>query len=76
MYKYTNVQTVDTQSKNNQTITFDQVIEYKMRIFFFFFFKNYGENEAGRLLPDLLFLGNALYEVKASSKHFSFNIIW
>ena len=33
----------------------------------FFFFKNYRENEAGRLVPNLfLFLRKALYEVEAS----------
>ena len=33
------------------------------------------ENEAGRLVPELLlFFEKALYEVKASRQHLSFNI--
>ena len=40
-----------------------------------FFFKNYAENEAGRLVSDL-FLKKALFEVKASSLQYSFNIFW
>ena len=40
-----------------------------------FFFKNHGENEAGRLVPDLfLFLKKALYEDKASGLKLNFNI--
>ena len=40
-----------------------------------FFFKNYAENEAGRLVPDLfLFFKYALYDVKASGLPLSFNI--
>ena len=39
--------------------------------------KNHTENEAGRLVPDLFLLfKKALYEVKASSQHPSFNIFW
>ena len=41
---------------------FGQVIEYKKR--FFFYFKYHSENETGRLVPDLLFFKNALYDVK------------
>ena len=36
------------QSKGNKTMKFGQLIEYLM-----LFFKNYAENEAGRLVPDL-----------------------
>ena len=36
---------------------------------------NHAENETGRLVPDLfLFSEKALYEVKASFQHLSFNI--
>ena len=39
-----------------------------------FFIKNYAENEAGRIVPDLfLFFKKALYEVKASSLELIFN---
>ena len=39
-----------SQSKGNQTMKFGQLIEYnKWNIFY----KNYGENETGRLVPDL-----------------------
>ena len=44
---------------------FGQVIEYKKR--FFFYFKYHSENETGRLVPDLLFFKNALYDVKEYS---------
>ena len=37
-----------SQSKGNQTMKFGQSIEYNKRNF-----KNYAENEAGRLVPDL-----------------------
>ena len=41
------------------------------------FFKNYAENEAGRLLPNLfLFFKNALFKVKTSGYDLSFNILW
>ena len=40
-----------------------------------FFFKNYAENETGRLVADLfLFFIKALYEVKASGLQLNFNI--
>ena len=40
------------------------------------FFKNYAENKAWRLAPDLfLFFKKALYEVKASGQQLSSNII-
>ena len=39
-----------------------------------FFFKNYAENEARRLVPDFfLFFTKALYEVKANALQLSFN---
>ena len=45
-------------------MTFGQLIENHKRIFFF---KNYAENETGKLVPDhFLFFKKALYEVKAS----------
>ena len=40
-----------------------------------FFFKDYAENKAGRLVPDLLFFfKKASYELKASGMYPSFNI--
>ena len=40
-----------------------------------FLFKNNAEKELGRLVLDLfLFLKEALYKVKGSAQHFSFNI--
>ena len=39
-----------SQSKCNQTMNFGQLIEYNKRNIFF---KNYVENEARRLVPDL-----------------------
>ena len=39
-----------SQSKGNQTMEFGQFIEYKK---INIFFKNYAENEAGRLVQDL-----------------------
>ena len=42
-----------------------------------FYFKHHTENEAGWLIPDIfLFFEKALYEVKASGQHLSFNILW
>ena len=38
-----------SHSKGNQTMKFGQLIEYNK----IFFFKNYAENEATRLVPDL-----------------------
>ena len=40
-----------SQSKSNQTMKYGQLIEYITREIFFF--KNFMENEAGRLVPDL-----------------------
>ena len=42
---------------------FSQVVEYKNNNFFF---KNYAENEAGRLVPDLFVFQKRFMEVKAS----------
>ena len=39
-----------SQSKGNQTMKFGQLIEYDRRNIFS---KNYAENEAGRVVPDL-----------------------
>ena len=39
-----------SQSKGNQTMKFDQLIEYDRRDYFF---KNYAENEAEILVPDI-----------------------
>ena len=51
---------------------FGKVIEYNKRNIFF---KNHGENEAGRLVPDLFLpFKKALYEKKASVLQFVFNI--
>ena len=47
-----------SRSKDNQTMKFDQVMEYSKRNIFF---KNYAENEAGRLAPDLFLLLGTLY---------------
>ena len=41
-----------SQSKGNQTMKFCQLIEYNK----IFFFKNYAENEARRLVSDLFLL--------------------
>ena len=39
------------------------------------FFKNHAENEAGRLVPDLIsFFEKTLYEVKANDLELSFSI--
>ena len=39
-----------SQSKGNQAMKVGQSIEYNTEIFFF---KNYAENETGRLVPEL-----------------------
>ena len=58
--------------KINQAMIFGQLIEDdKINIFL----KNYAENEAGRLVPDLfLFFKKDLYEIKPSSLQLSFSI--
>ena len=49
----------------------DQLIEYNK----IFFFKNYAENVAERLVPDLLFKKTTTkYEVKVSGLQFNFDI--
>ena len=51
------------------------LVNYKTSIRGIFFFKNYAENEVGRLVPDLfLFFKYASYEVKTSGLQLSFNI--
>ena len=66
--QYTNYPT----SHEEKTMKFGQVIEYsKINTFF----KNHGENEAGRLVPDtFLLFKKALYEVKASIMQLTLNI--
>ena len=39
-----------SQSKGNQTMKLSELIKYKREIFFF---KNYAENEARKIVPDL-----------------------
>ena len=39
-----------SRSKSNQTMKLGQLLEYNKRKIFF---KNYAENEAGRLVPDI-----------------------
>ena len=52
----------------------DLLIEYNKRTIFY---KNHGENEAEKLVPDhFVFLKKALYVIKASCMQFSFNICW
>ena len=42
-----------------------------------FFLKNYAENKAERLFPDLFLLfKKTLYEVKTSGQHLCFNSSW
>ena len=61
-----------SRSKGNETMKFDQVIVYRNRKVFF---KNNTENEARRLLPDIiLFFTKALYKLKAIGLQLSFNI--
>ena len=43
----------NSQSKGNQTMKFGQLVEHNNRNFFF---RNYAENEAGRLLADLFLI--------------------
>ena len=61
-----------SHSKGNQAMKFGQLILYNKKNIFF---KNHAENEAGRLVPDLLLLFNeVLYEIKVSILKLSFNI--
>ena len=39
-----------------------------------FFFKNHGENEVERLVPNIFFYRKALYKVKANGQQLSFNV--
>ena len=41
-----------------------------------FVFKSCAENKARRLVSDIFVFVKALFEVKTSSKHHSFNIFW
>ena len=60
-----------SQSKGNQTMKFGQQ-DITRQIFFF---KNYAENETGKLGPDLfLFFERAYFEVKASGLQLNFGI--
>ena len=45
-------------------------------MFEIFFSKNHAENVAEELVPDLLLFRKALYQIKASGQHLSFNIFW
>ena len=61
-----------SRSKGNQTMKFGQVIEYRKSNIFY---KNLGESNAERLVPDLfLFFEKALYEVNVGGLQLSFNI--
>ena len=61
-----------SRSKANQAMEFSQVIEYNV-----INIKNHGENETGRLVPDLfLFFKKTLHKVKASGEYLMFNIFW
>ena len=53
---------------------FGQLIKYSLRNIYL---QKPCKNDVGRLVPDLiLFFKKALYKVKASSQHLSFNIFW
>ena len=66
------------RTKGNQATKFGQLIKYNGRnIFLFFFIFLYAENEAGQLVPDIfLFYKKALYKIKLSGQHLSFNVFW
>ena len=60
-----------TQSKDDQTMKFGQLLEYNK----IFFFRIYAQTVVGRLVSDLfLFFRKTLWEVKASALSLSFNI--
>ena len=60
--------------KHNQTIKFNQLVEYNMRNIFL---TNHEKIGAGRLVLDLiLFFEKVLHQVKASGQHLSFSIFW
>ena len=53
-----------SQSKDIQTMKFDQLIEHDKRNVFL---KNHAENKAGRLVPDIFLLfKKVLFDVKVS----------
>ena len=59
-----------SQIKGNQTMKLGQ-----LNIREIFFFKNYAENEIGKLVPDhFLFFEMAFYQVKASGLQLDFTI--
>ena len=63
-----------SRDKGNQAMKSVQLINYSA---INIFFKNYPENEAGTLFPDLFLLfKKALCKVKAGDQHLSFNICW
>ena len=56
------------RSKSNHAMKFGQLI---------LFFRNYAENGAGKLVPDLfLFFDKALHEFKVSGLHLSLDILY
>ena len=59
-----------SRSKGNQTLKYGQVKEYNKKNIFL---DTHAKNEAGRLVPDLLFVKKALFEVNASGLQLSFN---
>ena len=60
------------QEVKTKAMKLGQVIEYNVKNIFF---KNHAENEARRLVADLvLFLKKTLYKFKASGQHLSFDI--
>ena len=61
-----------SQSRDNQTMKFGQLIEYNKQNIFL---HTQAENEEGRLIPDL-FLFFEIYEVKVSDLQPSFIVFW
>ena len=60
-----------SQSRDDQTLKFGELVEYNKRNNFF---KNHAENEAGKLVPDFfLFFRKTLYEVKVNGLELRFN---
>ena len=62
-----------SRSKSNQTIKFAQLGEYNMRKYFF---KSHADNEAGRVVPDLVLFFKKTLHVKARGQHLNFNTFW
>ena len=62
-------------SKGNRNTKFVQLIKCNVTNIFF---RNYAENETGRLVPGLflLFFLNFVFKVKTSGQHINFNIFW